>query len=331
MDRLGDQIAAWLRRRRAAAFAARFASDQASDADWAALTAWLEADPLNGRALEALGNLEALAAARGRPKVRTASRQLSRGSPWVWLLPASGLCIACAGLALLIVPATHQLGMPGPSTQNTPLSFASGDSSRMVVLPDSTRVWLNRKSRMTARFDTASRKVELAQGSQAAFDVTHAADRPFTISVADRQVSVVGTAFDIASQGDRLVVAVSRGIVRVSRPDGSRPVRLLAGQQIVHRVGAPGETLSPIAKSQVAAWRNGQLVYDDAPLQTVADDLVRYFDRPVVLTRSAQALRFTGVLAVDDQALVLRRLEVFLPVSARIEADRIVLSARAAH
>ncbi|MEO8115144.1 MAG: iron dicitrate transport regulator FecR, partial [Phenylobacterium sp.] len=57
--------------------------------------------------------------------------------------------------------------------------------------------------------------------------------------------------------------------------------------------------------------------------------LSRRFATPVRTgdARTAQ-LRFSGVLVVDDQAAVLRRLEAFLPVKAYRTADAIVLRPR---
>ena len=77
---------------------------------------------------------------------------------------------------------------------------------------------------------------------------------------------------------------------------------------------------------QALAWRAGRLSYTRAPLSDVGDDLGRYLGKPVQVDADIAAMPFTGVLNMDGEDLVLRRLEMFLPVRAQASAAGIRLS-----
>jgi transmembrane sensor len=166
---------------------------------------------------------------------------------------------------------------------------------------------------------------------EAAFDVAHNANRPFTIAAGDHSVRVLGTAFNVLSHGDHFAVSVERGIVAVTPagPAASKPaaVRLVAGQKIAQS-GMQTPTLSQVAADQTSMWRQGMLVYRDAELDDVADDLSRYFDKPVTVDPSAGALHFTGALQVGDEATMLKQLQDFVPLRVIRSSTDVRLSGR---
>ena len=61
----------------------------------------------------------------------------------------------------------------------------------------------------------------------------------------------------------------------------------------------------------------------------MAADLSRSLGRPVRVADAATGrMRFTGVLALDDEDAVARRLEAFAPVRAEIRDDAVILHRR---
>lgn len=321
------------RRAEAVAFMARLQSDAASAEDWTSFTRWLEADPLNAAALDALGSLETAvetyrdAASRPAPRAPVPRRRprWSLG----WLIPAGAGAAVCAGIAAiaLVLTSPHQSSV-GPAAARPASIFVAADAARTITLGDGSRVWLNRNSRVTARISGEHRQVFLDPGSEAAFDVAHDARRPFTVFAGERQIEVTGTAFDVDRRANLLIVAVSRGSVLVADADGVEDHRLAAGQELEHRRGDARSKVRAVPADAVAGWRSGRLSFEDTSLAEVTADLARYFDRPIATSASAGRLRFTGVLVIDNQTAILKRLEAYLPVTAQIEADRIVLNSR---
>jgi transmembrane sensor len=296
---------------------------QASDLDEVQATefdAWLSAHPANARAYDAaLGVMLELDAAapeilrdlQAAPARRTTAR---RG----WL--AAGGLAAAAAVALAVIP----FSAIGPVTQ----SFATGKGEhRTVKLADGSTIELNAGTRLSVTLGRHDRRVAMPEG-EALFDVAADKARPFLIDAGDRTVRVVGTRFDVRRRGAELSVTVERGVVEVA-PSGEaagKTFRLHPGQRLDTAQGAAAVQLSLADPQAVEAWRTGRLIYRDQPLGDVVADLNEQFQRPIILEDAALAqVRVSGVLVLDDQAAVIRRLALLAPIKALPSARGVML------
>ena len=147
------------------------------------------------------------------------------------------------------------------------------------MLPDSTQVWLNAVSSLEFpdHFDKNKREVFLS--GEAYFDVKHAAETPFIIHTGNISTTVLGTAFKIKAYPDRktVIVAVSRGKVKVNRGD-ELVATLTKGQQV--KVSNQNKKIDQknISENQVAAWQQGNMVYDDESISDIIADLERMYN-----------------------------------------------------
>jgi ferric-dicitrate binding protein FerR (iron transport regulator) len=153
---------------------------------------------------------------------------------------------------------------------------------KYILLPDSTQVWLNAGSTLEypEHFNLRNREVSLS--GEAYFDVKHAAEHPFLIHTGQILTTVLGTAFNINAypERSRVTVSVSRGKVKVTK--GNRLVAmLLKGQQV--NVSEKDERVAQknIGINSVAGWQQGNLEYDDEPLQDIIDDLQRVYSTDI--------------------------------------------------
>jgi transmembrane sensor len=327
-EAVADVAIAWL---------LRLNAPEATEADWLALQAWLKAAPENRaaydrvegvsheltsaaadllRALDAPGPSLVPVAQPRRPL--SPRRDAAHRNPWASrpLRPAAwraagGLAAAAAAL-VLFVAVQPEAPVPAQVYQT-----AKGEN-RLLALADGSRVHLNSGSRIAVRFDRKGRHVELTEG-EAAFDVAHDTARPFLIAAGERDIRVVGTEFDVLRHEGRLRVTVRRGIVSVQSPTDvvqAEPILLKAGDELEHRSGARLWTVRRVDPDTAFAWRNGDLVYRDQRLDEVVSDLNRYFSTPLQVEGGAASLRFSGVLKIDSEDAVVRRLQAFLPLSA---------------
>jgi len=152
--------------------------------------------------------------------------------------------------------------------------------------------------------------------------------RPFLIDAGDRTVRVVGTRFDVRRRGAELSVTVERGVVEV-RPGGERAGRvwrLHPGERLDTTQGDPAVRVAAADPQQVESWRSGRLIYRDQPLADVVADLNEQFSRPIRLEDPALArVPVSGVLVLDDQSAVIRRLALLAPIKALPSGQAIVL------
>ena len=300
---------------------------------WAAFQAWLEHDPGHRDAYDIVEglwlDLEESAVAgsaadsaaevvpfpsprRGDAARRGASRRLFWGA---------GLSAAAAAAIAAVIP------FGGATPSLTTYSTVRGQT-QAVTLADGSHLTLGSATTLKVRLSRRERQVALIDG-EASFDVSHDPSRHFVIAAGDREVTVVGTEFDVVRHSGRLTVTVRRGVVMVAPMAGGADAnRLVRGDALRHAEGASSSTVARVDPDDAFAWREGRLIYRQAPMSQVAEDLSRYFAVPVIVDPGAADARVSGVLPIGSQAEMIRRLELFAPIDAQSAADKIVLKAR---
>jgi transmembrane sensor len=320
----GRMIKAWgygddARRDDAAAWVVRLEAGDLGDAEAVAFDAWLSSAPENAAAFDA-----ALAVSHA---YADAGEEVTRGLSERRVVPVSrrrafvgfGAAAAAAVVAVLIAPQ-----FAGPETDSY---VTAKGQHRTVQLADGSTVDLNGGTRLTVSLGRDGRHVTLAQG-QAVFDVAHDARRPFLIAAGDRTVRVVGTQFDVRRLAGKLSVTVARGSVEV-RPTGraaGKAYRLHPGQRLDHMEGAAQARVVAAEPDEVLGWRSGRVVYRQQPLREVVADLNQQFSTPIrVEDPELAATPISGVLVLDDQAAVIRRLALLVPITAVRSGPGLVL------
>lgn len=301
---------------------------------WLDHLAWLEADPAHSAAYarieaawvaaDALGDAvdsANLPAARDSAEIvsfadRHTARERRRFS---WLrLPA--VAAAAAAVALIAGPQIGGLFASAGQTYRN-----GGDRPQVVALADGSRLTLNRDSEVTVTLANDRRTADLRAG-EVIFDVHREPARPFTVHAGARDVQVLGTEFDVLNQNGAFAVVVRRGLVSVSGDNGDGPsARLPAGTALTRAPGQPSDTITRVDPDTAMAWENGQMVFADQPIQSVARDLSRYLQTPVSVDPALHRLRVSGVLSITDPAALRRQVEAVLPVRVRTTERGIVL------
>ena len=300
------------RREDAAAWVVRLEAGDLGDAEAAVFDAWLSAASENARAFgDALSVSQAYAAAADPVGLALANRRERHPRTFDRRVIAGfGALAAAAALAVVVAP---QLSAPQTQTYVT----AKGER-RTLELADGSTVEMNGGTSLSVALAQDGRRVALDHG-QAVFDVAHEPGRPFVIAAGDRTVQVVGTQFDVRRLDGRLSVTVARGAVEVRPSEGAagRAYRLHPGQRLDHREGLAETQVAAAEPAEVLAWRSGRLVYREQPLRDVVADLNQQFATPIrIEDPTLAAIPISGVLVIDDQAAVIRRLALLVPISA---------------
>lgn len=161
-----------------------------------------------------------------------------------------------------------------------------------ITLPDGTQVWLNAASKLTYpdHFEGAYRQVELE--GEAYFAVskdTH----PFIVKSRGQQVLVLGTDFNIMAYAEEsdIQTALVAGAVKVNET-------LLKPGFEAH-YSPDGVQVVPSDLKVVTAWKNGLFYFRDASLQTVMNQLQRWYDIEVVYQSERKGDEFNGQIPRD--------------------------------
>lgn len=309
------------RREAAAEWVVRLSAEDCSEADALAFDAWLQADPANRAAYDdALALWLEAGANAGAVLQGLRERRHRPDAGWRRLYVAAGGLAAAIAAALVILP---ELG-PAPTTD---AYVTRTGEHRTIALADGSRIDLNAGTRVTVTLRAHERDVALLEG-EAAFDVAHDLRRPFVISAGDREIRVVGTQFDVRRRAGRLSVVVARGAVEV-RPSGAaagEAFRLLPGQRLDHDEGAAETRVAAAEPTEALGWRTGRLVYRNQPLSQVVADLNAQFPEPIRIADPRLAAEpISGVLILDDEAAVVRRLALLVSAQAIPSGGGVVL------
>ncbi|HEX4181534.1 MAG TPA: FecR domain-containing protein [Caulobacteraceae bacterium] len=324
----------------AAAWVVRLQAPEADEAEWLTFEAWLVGEP-DARPAFDLAMATWLAASRLEDDITTNDQRRRgaakrRGSRFgerrlggMAALGFGGLGIAItAGLVIVSRPALVNTTRP-TAAAGTVYATTAGER-RTVTLADGTRLDLSGGSRVSVSLDAHTRQVAMA-GGEVAFIVAHDPARPFSVTIGDRRVRDIGTAFDVARSGPQIRVTVKQGEVAVAAIDDAStpPTPLSAGHQLVHDEDTGASSVRSVPPSEAFAWKQGRLIYRDQPLRVVVEDLNRYFPRAVrIEDERVGAMRFTGVLTVDGKEATLRRLAALMPIQVDHVGDDMVLRAR---
>lgn len=193
--------------------------------------------------------------------------------------------------------------------------------TRVLDLPDGSRVTLNAQSAIDITFSRASRRVNLVEG-QAYFEVAPGQTRPFEAVVRGATVRTFGSAFDIdrnIAEGDAAIAVAQHAVfVAAGATTLAEPVTLIEGQTLVVDRSGRLSAARPINASAVAAWRSGLYIAEDKPLEDVIKALQAYHSGWIVIhSEEAARLRVNAVLNLKTPDASLDALAGGLPITVR--------------
>lgn len=223
-----------------------------------------------------------------------------RLNPRTWSQGQRRTALATAAIALLAL-VTVRIWLGGDRAD----AYSTGiGEQRTIALPDGSTVELNARSSLRVHLTDQQRDVALLEG-QALFRVVKDAQRPFVVRAGDAQVRAVGTEFDVYRKEGETVVTVVEGRVETyddSGRGGQGAIVLSAGEQlsvVPHTVTRPTRADPSVA----TAWLQKRLIFEETPLNEVAEEFNRYNRRPLSIEdRELKMLKISGVYSSTDPA-----------------------------
>jgi transmembrane sensor len=318
---------------------------------------WLESDPRNEAAWDRIQvPLKFISEHEASPETlqwrRVALANAQQAASVRWLEPVrvrrTRVWAVAAAVALLGCAALMAAYLQRPEMYRTQIG-----ERRSVLLADGSHVELDSATELQVRYSNHARELTLNRG-QARFDVAHDIERPFCVTAGAEKVVAMGTAFNVDLSGSKLVVTLIEGRVVVLpkraglsfttlfSPDdlplpaahpsagrAQRGIELNAGQRLEVSVNGKASDIAPANLERSNAWQNGQLIFDDAPLSVVVEQVNRYARRPLVLQdEDAGRERVSGVFSTDDVDGFVDTLTRYLPIDADVRDGAIYLSHR---
>ena len=174
-----------------------------------------------------------------------------------------------------------------------------------VQLPDGSRAVLDADSAIAVRFDADARQIELLRG-RAWFQVSPDAQRRFSVHAGNGVIEDISTAFTVARGDDRVETQVGQGRVRVTSPADGGWTYLQVGQRAAYGEHSGVMRLQDVPADSVGAWRQGELLLDQASVADAVRWVGRYRAGPTFVRGDLSRLpAVSAALRIDrpEQAL----------------------------
>lgn len=232
-------------------------------------------------------------------------------------------------IVALLLPFSYYMGTRNNSDDSiTTISCAYGDKSS-IVLPDSSRVWLNSGSKLifSSNFKNG-RKVSLE--GEAFFDVSKDKNHPFQVKTADVQIEVLGTKFNLKAYPDEKLVSTTlvEGSVNISSLYGSALMK--PDQKLVFDKKSKEMVVQALTDTAPETeWKDGRFVFRNESLAELKPKLERWFDVDIVFgDEQVKNRRFTGVLGRESILEAVSYFDRSNYVSCSIQGNEIIINSQ---
>jgi ferric-dicitrate binding protein FerR (iron transport regulator) len=153
-----------------------------------------------------------------------------------------------------------------------------------LLLSDGTRVRLNAGSslRYPDRFPEGKREVTLS--GEAYFEVVHDPRNPFHVKTAEMELTVLGTAFDIAAYPDEaeIVTTLVSGKVLQRFEGYDKEVILLPGEGATYNTHSRSLVKGEADIEEALAWKEGRFIARHRSLEKIFNRLSKWYNFEVV-------------------------------------------------
>jgi len=192
------------------------------------------------------------------------------------------------------------------------------------LLPDSTTGWLNNGAKLRYPLIYGKhREVKLL--GEAFFHVKHIAKSDFTVKVADMDIKVLGTKFNVSAYDDeeQTKVVLEEGKVQVNGTQCNFDQTLRPGEILVFNHRTTKLYKDEVDTDVYTAWTSGYLVIDNEPVGEAVRKIGRWFNVDVdIKADSVRKLRLKATFKEESLEEVLRFIAMTTPIDYQIVSGK---------
>jgi ferric-dicitrate binding protein FerR (iron transport regulator) len=165
-----------------------------------------------------------------------------------------------------------------------------------VVLPDSSRVWLNAESsiRFPVHFAENERKVEIT--GEVYFEVVKDRSMPFRVVTGTTMVEVLGTSFNVRAYPDENSVGTTlvEGSVKVFTAGDAR--HIAPGQRA--QTDSNGLIyVEEVDIEEIIAWKNGVFLFNSESIDEIMKQIGRWYNVKIEFRGDPVDQTFSGIVS----------------------------------
>lgn len=212
------------------------------------------------------------------------------------------------------------------------LMAVATDEVKMVTLPDSTKVWLNKMASLKYPSNFSGKERNVFLDGEAYFEVSKNPQKPFVVKNEVMQVRVLGTKFDLYNDKSSPIAKATllEGQIEVTGKEHDGKVVLCPGQRAELDKSSGLLTVKQVDAKMDAVWRDNYIPFHKANIIEIAKKLEEYYQVKIIVSSDVELNRtYSGILKKKDNIrAVLKSLQNSVPVNYEITNKGIILSSR---
>ncbi|MFA6702702.1 MAG: FecR domain-containing protein [Dysgonamonadaceae bacterium] len=237
---------------------------------------------------------------------------------------------AAIAIFILALPFSYYFGTRNIPADNsvTTISCAYGDKSS-IILPDSSRVWLNSGSKLTFNSDFKNGRKVLLEG-EAFFSVSKDKNNPFRVKTTDVDIEVLGTEFNVKAYAEENSVSTTlvEGSLKISSKFQHTVIK--PDQKLLFDKGSKKMIIQKLANTSIdTEWKDGHFAFRNESLGELAPKLERWFDVDIIFAdEQVKNRRFTGILRRENILEAISHFNHSQFVICRVQDNNIIIKSQ---
>lgn len=216
--------------------------------------------------------------------------------------------------------------------------FVPRGNRTLVVLPDSSKVWIANSSTLKYPREFSGKTRELFLSGEAYFEVAHNERQPFIVNIGENRIKVLGTRFSVSAYPeDKMVRAdLISGKIQFDICSGSTPGRkyksflLNPGYSLELNKENNTVTDSKIPEGFYDYWEHGMYAFKNESFESLAGRIERIYNVEIVFEDNyLKNKRYSGSFSVNDNIYnfieAIRQTSVE-PVVYRMEGNKLFIN-----
>lgn len=213
--------------------------------------------------------------------------------------------------------------------EETLLTVTARDQVKELMLPDGTKVWLNRYTMLKYPSEFSGKKRKVYLEGEGFFEVKHNPEKPFVVQSEAMQVRVLGTVFNLKSNKASMsaVATLVKGEIEVKGNHDEGMIILSPGQ----RAELDGNTKRLVVKqvdTGIENWHDNSFVFQNADILTIARMLENSYGVKIILAPDLNTTKtYSGTLKKKENVkAVLDLIKLSIPIRYKIVGSSVFLS-----
>ena len=199
-----------------------------------------------------------------------------------------------------------------------------------VTLADGTKVWLNAGTKLTYPIAFVGKERRVRLEGEGYFEVERDENKPFIVEINGMEVKVLGTSFNLRSfaADNRSTAILVSGKIEVRTP--TECIKLSPNQRVDLLIGENKLDVREVDAATYSAWTKGRFVFRRERLETILDDVSRWYNVTVFYEQSSvKDILFSGIMErYADISQTLEMLERTGKVSFIVDKQKIMVRAK---